>query len=125
MDTQNQSTDVAVVIPARLGGQRLPNKVLLPLAGKPLLWHVWNLACSARLANSLFIATDSEEIRHEAITWGADVLLTDSDCQSGTERIASVLDQIDAELIVNVRRSPGPSAGTCTLMIAWRTLPSS
>ncbi len=47
--------------------------------------------------------TDSEEIRNEAQAWGADVLLSSPECSSGTARIASVLDDISGDIIVNLQ----------------------
>ena len=40
------SEDFIVVIPARYGATRLPGKPLLPLAGRPVIAHVWARACA-------------------------------------------------------------------------------
>ena len=50
-----------IVIPARFASERLPGKVLLDLAGQPLLQHVWQRA-TASSAQSVVIATDDERI---------------------------------------------------------------
>ena len=50
-----------IVIPARFASERLPGKVLLDLAGQPLLQHVWQRACEST-AESVIIATDDERI---------------------------------------------------------------
>ena len=91
------------VIPARLESSRLPRKVLADIAGHPMLWHVWSRCCQAFSTHRVYIATDSEEILRVARAWGARVLMTSSECRSGTERIASALDRIDAETIINVQ----------------------
>lgn len=91
------------MIPARLGSTRLPRKVLADIHGKPLIWHVWNRVKQATTFDAIYIATDADEVRHAAESWGAQVLMTSPDCRSGTERIASVIDQLDADLIVNVQ----------------------
>lgn len=92
------------VIPARLGSTRLPNKVLADIGGKPLVWHVWNRVLQARRFHDVSIATDSDAVREVMEAFGARVLMTSPDCRSGTERIATVLDQLgDADLIVNVQ----------------------
>ncbi len=91
------------VIPARLGSTRLARKVLADIHGKPLIWHVWNRVKQAKHLDQIYIATDSPEVEHVALAWGAQVLMTSPDCQSGTERIASVLDQIEGDLILNVQ----------------------
>jgi 3-deoxy-manno-octulosonate cytidylyltransferase (CMP-KDO synthetase) len=94
---------VVAVIPARLRSMRLPNKVLLDIAGQPMVQHVWNRVMQATAFNAVYIATDADEVATAAGGWGANVLMTSPDCRSGTERIASVVDQLDADLIVNVQ----------------------
>jgi len=51
----------SVIIPARYGSSRLPGKPLLEIAGKPMVQHVWEKACSSG-ADSVVIATDDERI---------------------------------------------------------------
>lgn len=93
-----------VVIPARMGATRLPGKPLIEIAGKPLVQHVWE-RCQESGAESVTIATDSEQIRSAAVDFGAQVAMTRSDHQSGTDRIAEVATQMgwQDELIVNVQ----------------------
>lgn len=78
-----------VVIPARLGSTRLPRKVLLPLAGKPVVQWVWQAAMSAGAA-SVTIATDAEEVAEVCKGFGARVVMTDAAHQSGTDRANEV-----------------------------------
>lgn len=49
------------------------------------------------------LCTDSAEVAEHARGWGSRVIMTSPDCSSGSERIASVVDQIDAEVIINVQ----------------------
>jgi 3-deoxy-manno-octulosonate cytidylyltransferase (CMP-KDO synthetase) len=74
-----------VVIPARLGSTRLPRKVLLDLAGKPVVQHVWELARRSG-AEDVVIATDSQEVCDVCEAFGADVRMTSAQHQSGTDR---------------------------------------
>jgi len=92
-----------VIIPARLGSTRLPNKVLADIAGKPLIQHVWERVSRARLPNQVIIATDAEQVRTVASAFGAQVMMTSKDCRSGTDRIASLLPQLNADFILNVQ----------------------
>lgn len=78
-----------VVIPARFGSSRLPGKVLRPLAGKPMLEHVWLRACASR-AMEVLIATDDEAVAAIARGFGAAVVMTRKEHQSGTDRIHEV-----------------------------------
>jgi 3-deoxy-manno-octulosonate cytidylyltransferase (CMP-KDO synthetase) len=98
-----KSIAAIAVIPARLQSTRLPRKVLADLCGRPLLWHVWNRVIQAKRLAGVYIATDAEEVCTAVEAWGGRVLLTSPDCQSGTERIASVLDDLDGDFILNVQ----------------------
>lgn len=91
------------IIPARLGSTRLPRKVLADIHGHPLIWHVWNRVRQAQYIDAVYIATDSEEVKAVVEGWGGQVLMTSPDCRSGTERLATCLDRVDAEQIINVQ----------------------
>jgi 3-deoxy-manno-octulosonate cytidylyltransferase (CMP-KDO synthetase) len=78
-----------VVIPARYGSTRLPGKVLLAVAGKPMVQWVHERACAAG-ADEVLIATDDERIASVARGFGAAAVRTASDHASGTDRIAEV-----------------------------------
>lgn len=80
-----------VVIPARYASVRLPGKPLRPIAGEPLIQHVYRLATQSR-ADEVWIATDDEGIETAAHGFGANVCMTSADHQSGTERLAEVCD---------------------------------
>ena len=94
---------VLVIIPARLNSVRLPNKLLKDLGGMPVLQHTWNQVSQMKYPYRLLIATDSEEIKQAAESWGAEVVMTSSDCESGTARIISILDQVEEDFIINVQ----------------------
>ncbi len=92
-----------VVIPARLASTRLPNKVLADIDGHPMLWHVYHRCLQASKVDEVHVATDAEEVVKAVQGWGGKVWMTDSNCISGTERIVAILDQLDADIIVNVQ----------------------
>jgi 3-deoxy-manno-octulosonate cytidylyltransferase (CMP-KDO synthetase) len=94
-----------IVIPARFASERLPGKVLLDLAGRPLLHHVWQRACESKAA-SVTIATDDERIANVAEAFGARVVMTAAYHQSGSDRIAECAAQMawpDEQLVVNLQ----------------------
>lgn len=92
-----------VAIPARLKSTRFPRKVLADINGRPMLWHVYQGVLKAQLVSAVWVLTDSPEVVDAASTWGASVLLTSEDCPSGTDRIASAVEQLEADIIVNVQ----------------------
>jgi len=78
------------IIPARWNSTRFPGKPLHPIAGKPLLRHVWERCVRAKYLDSVIIATDDMRIADAAFDWGAEVALTSSKHRSGTDRVAEV-----------------------------------
>ena len=74
-----------VVIPARFGSTRLLGKPLLDIAGKPMIAHVCQRAIEAE-AEQVVVATDDKRIFDKVAELGLNVVMTDADHQSGTER---------------------------------------
>ena len=94
-----------VIIPARYASSRLPRKPLADIVGKPMIQHVWKKAQQAG-ANRVIIATDHEEIEEVAKAFGAEVCMTSTEHNSGTERLSEVIEKMaiaDDEIIVNVQ----------------------
>lgn len=94
-----------VIIPARHAATRLPGKPLLPLAGRPIIEHVWQAAVASG-AERVIVATDHADIRDCARAFGATVCMTDTAHRSGTERLAEVVNTFDldeAAIIVNLQ----------------------
>ena len=94
---------VLAVIPARYGSTRLPGKVLADLAGKPLVWHVYNRASQAALVDETLVATDDRRVVDALEPLGVRVLLTRADHATGTDRLAEVARQCPADILVNVQ----------------------
>lgn len=94
-----------VIIPARMSSTRLPGKMLLDVVGLPLIIRV---AKQAMLSNAsrIVIATDHQEIYDVCIKHNFEVIMTNIDHQSGTDRIAEVVKKLNLaenEIIVNVQ----------------------
>ena len=94
-----------VVIPSRYASTRLPGKALLDIAGKPMIRHVYERACESG-ASAVYIATDDKRIASAAREFGADVIVTREDHQSGTDRIQQVAQALalpESAIVVNVQ----------------------
>lgn len=91
------------IIPARLGSTRLSQKVLVDIAGKPMLRHVWEKAKKASMLDDVIIATDDEAVARAAKRFGAKAVLTSADHKSGTDRITEVVNPLDVKVIVNIQ----------------------
>lgn len=93
-----------IVIPARLASTRLPQKLLLRETGKTVLQHTFESASQTRLASGVTIAVDCEELRTAAEHFGGEAVMTDPNCQSGTDRVAEIAAGMsDIDIFVNVQ----------------------
>lgn len=98
------SAKVAVVIPARYASTRLPAKPLHPIAGKPLIQHVWEQCKKAKGIEDVIIATDDERIAHAAVEFDARAMMTSPKHRSGSDRVAEVARALDGFThIINVQ----------------------
>lgn len=94
---------VLAILPARYGSTRFPGKPLTPIAGKPMIQHVWERTCGAKHVDAVVVATDDERIREACLAFGADVEMTRIDHPTGTDRLAEVAERRDHDVIVNVQ----------------------
>ena len=98
---------VYIVIPARYESSRFPGKPLALIQGLSLLERTYRQARLCKHAKTCIIATDDPRIASHAQSFGADVVMTSTACQSGTDRIAEAIalrpDLQAASMIVNVQ----------------------
>lgn len=92
-----------VIIPARLGSSRLPGKVLLDICGKPMVEHVYNAAKKAQGIFDVYIATDSQKVKSACELFTNNVIMTSKEHESGTDRLAEVLQRIECDNVINVQ----------------------
>ena len=90
-------------IPARFGSTRLPGKALLPLAGRPLIEHVYRRVERVDALDGVVVLTDDARIVEAVESFGGRCELTPSDCVSGTDRVAWAARQWDAAAVVNIQ----------------------
>ena len=91
MNATTTQSKIIGVIPARWDSSRFPGKPLHPIAGKPMIQHVWERCQQARKLAATLIATDDERIAKTATAFGARVKMTSSEHLSGTDRIAEAI----------------------------------
>ncbi len=95
-----------VLIPARLGSTRLPNKPLADIAGQPMIVQVWRRAMEAAIG-PVHVAAAESEIVAAVMAAGGQAVLTDPDHPSGSDRIFEALGRIDPvgryDVVVNVQ----------------------
>jgi len=93
------------IIPARYKSSRLPGKPLADLNGNPIIYHVWKAAHSAENLHKVIVATDDIRIADACKEFGASVIMTDENINSGTDRIIQALKSLNKhyDYIVNIQ----------------------
>ncbi|KQO56352.1 MULTISPECIES: 3-deoxy-manno-octulosonate cytidylyltransferase [unclassified Methylobacterium] len=95
-----------VLIPARLGASRLPEKPLADIHGRPMILHVWMRAVAAQVG-PVVVATDSVIVRDVIVSAGGQAIMTDTNHSSGSDRIYEALTLVDPQetfdVIVNLQ----------------------
>lgn len=94
---------IVVIIPARLQSIRLPNKVLLDIQGKPMIQHVFENSQKASRIEEVYIATDSQKVKECCEAFTTNIILTSSEHQSGTDRLAEAITEISCDGVINVQ----------------------
>jgi 3-deoxy-manno-octulosonate cytidylyltransferase (CMP-KDO synthetase) len=92
-----------IVIPARFASSRFPGKPLMAIGGIPLIRQVWERARGSRLAARVIVATDDDRIRKAADSFGADVMMTEGEFRTGTDRLAWVAERVTADAYLNLQ----------------------
>ena len=110
---------VLLVIPARYASTRYPGKPLVTLTGatgerKTLIERTWIAAQSVAGVDRIVVATDDRRIEQAAQGFGAEVVMTSTECLNGTERCAETVEQlpVDYDIVVNLQ-------GDAPLTPAW------
>lgn len=98
-------SEFRVIIPARYASTRLPGKPLLDIGGKPMIQRVYEQASKSG-AVEVIVATDDARIEAAALGFGARVVMTSSEHESGTDRLQEVVRKLsleDTDIVVNVQ----------------------
>jgi 3-deoxy-manno-octulosonate cytidylyltransferase (CMP-KDO synthetase) len=100
---KNSKQKTVAIIPARYSSTRLPGKPLLEIAGKPLILWVAERALAAHSVARVIVATDDHKIFETVNSSGFEAIMTSTKHASGTDRIAEVALNLEAEIIVNLQ----------------------
>ena len=92
-----------IVIPARLASTRLENKLLLDLGGKSVIQRVYEQCVKAKGFKAVYIAVDHQILQDHCLQFTDNVIMTDPNHQSGTDRIAEATLKIDTDILINVQ----------------------
>jgi 3-deoxy-manno-octulosonate cytidylyltransferase (CMP-KDO synthetase) len=96
-------SSIVAVIPARYASSRLPGKVLIDLAGKPMIEHVYERAALVPELDAVIVASDDDLIIRTVLAFGGHAERTRATHRSGTERVAEVAARLPCAIIVNIQ----------------------
>ena len=103
MENSKLTPRLAIVIPARYASTRLPGKPLADILGKPMVQHVYERALQVPGVDTVVIATDDERVLDAVRGFGGRCVMTSSDHPSGTDRLAEVMQTVDADIYINLQ----------------------
>jgi len=91
------------MIPARYGASRFPAKLMQDLAGKTVILRTYEATVSTNLFDDVFVVTDSKIIYDEIVNNGGKAIMSKKEHQSGSDRIAEAVENMDVDIVVNVQ----------------------
>ncbi|MDR3325817.1 MAG: 3-deoxy-manno-octulosonate cytidylyltransferase [Rhodospirillaceae bacterium] len=97
--------DIVIIIPARFNSRRFPGKPLTLITGISLLERVFNIAKTVNGISDIYITTDDQRIIQHASSFGANAILTSTNCATGTDRIHETLKFIKKrpDVVINLQ----------------------
>ena len=96
-------TNIIGLIPSRLGSKRLPGKALADISGMPVVIHVAKRSLLSKSLSKVIVCTDSDEIFAKCKSHNIEVVMTGSHFKNGTERIASVAEDIEFDFAIDIQ----------------------
>ena len=94
---------VIAVIPARYASTRFPAKLMQDLGGKTVILRTYEAAKNTHLFDDVFVVTDSELIFDEIVSHGGKAIMSIKEHESGSDRIADAVQNLDVDVVVNVQ----------------------
>lgn len=91
------------MIPARYAASRFPGKLMQKLGDKTIIRRVYEATLNTGLFNDVIVVTDSNTIDQEIRAIGGSVMRSKKEHESGSDRIAEVVADMDVDIILNVQ----------------------
>lgn len=91
------------MIPARYSATRFPAKLMQDLAGKTVILRTYEATVATNLFDEVYVVTDSAIIYDEIVNNGGKAIMSIKDHQSGSDRIAEAVENLDVDIVVNVQ----------------------
>ena len=94
---------IIAVIPARYASTRFPAKLMQDLGGKTVILRTYEAAITTKLFDDVFVVTDSDIIFEEIVSNGGKAIKSIKEHESGSDRIAESVQNLDVDIVVNVQ----------------------
>jgi 3-deoxy-manno-octulosonate cytidylyltransferase (CMP-KDO synthetase) len=94
---------IIAVIPARYASTRFPAKLMQDLGGKTVIRRTYEAAINTQLFDDVFVVTDSDLIYNEIVSNGGKAIMSIKEHESGSDRIAEAVENLDVDVVVNVQ----------------------
>ncbi|WP_158729773.1 MULTISPECIES: 3-deoxy-manno-octulosonate cytidylyltransferase [unclassified Flavobacterium] len=94
---------IIAVIPARYASTRFPAKLMQDLGGKTVILRTYQAAINTQLFDDVFVVTDSDLIYDEIISNGGKAIKSVKEHESGSDRIAEAVENLDVDIVINVQ----------------------
>ena len=94
---------IVAAIPARYAATRFPGKLMQMLGNKTIIRHVYDNTVSTGLFSDVFVVTDSDIIYKEIKNNGGKVIMSKKEHESGSDRVAEAITEMNIDVIVNVQ----------------------
>jgi 3-deoxy-manno-octulosonate cytidylyltransferase (CMP-KDO synthetase) len=94
---------IGAFIPARYAATRFPAKLMQMLGDKSVIRHTYDNTKATGLFDEVYVVTDSEIIFNEIITNGGKAIMSQKAHESGSDRIAEAIENLDIDIVVNVQ----------------------
>lgn len=91
------------MIPARYGATRFPAKLMQDLCGKPVIVHTYQRVADTNLFDQVYVVTDDDRIEKAIHEVGGKVIRSQKEHNSGSDRLAEALKDLEVDIIVNVQ----------------------
>jgi 3-deoxy-manno-octulosonate cytidylyltransferase (CMP-KDO synthetase) len=91
------------LIPARYASTRFPFKLMQMLGNKPVIRHTYDNTVATNLFDEVWVVTDSEIIFNEIVAHGGNVMMSKQEHESGSDRIAEAVKDMDVDVVLNVQ----------------------
>ncbi len=91
------------MIPARYSASRFPGKLMQNLAGKSVILRTYEATVATQLFSEVYVVTDSDIIFNEIVNNGGKAMMSLKEHESGSDRIAEAVANIDCDIVINVQ----------------------